>query len=150
MRVRGSLTTVRRAVEEDANLLVSWHADPDVSRYWDGEVFTRDEMLERLRRPDVEAFVIEEGAHPVGYLQVWAEGDEGGLDSFSFRLRAGAGSGLTPRGPSRCICGPSAGGRGSRSTPISGTGSLCVPGAAPASVTSRSGSQIPITRRGGS
>ena len=66
MRVRGSLTTVRRAVEEDANLLVSWHADPDVSRYWDGDVFTRDEMLERLRRPNVEAFVIEEGAHPVG------------------------------------------------------------------------------------
>jgi aminoglycoside 6'-N-acetyltransferase len=82
MRVRGRLTTVRRAAEEDADLLVRWHADPDVARYWDDEVFTRDEMLERLRRPDVEAFVIEEGARPVGYLQVWAEGGEGGLDMF--------------------------------------------------------------------
>ena len=80
MRVRGRLTTVRRAAEEDADLLVRWHADPDVARYWDDDVFTRDEMLERLRRPDVEAFVIEEGACPVGYLQVWAEGGEGGLD----------------------------------------------------------------------
>jgi aminoglycoside 6'-N-acetyltransferase len=82
MRVRGRLTTVRRAAEDDADLLVRWHADPDVARYWDDEVFTRDEMLERLGRPDVEAFVIEEGARLVGYLQVSAEGDEGGLDMF--------------------------------------------------------------------
>jgi aminoglycoside 6'-N-acetyltransferase len=82
MRVRGRLTTVRRAAEDDADLLVRWHADPDVARFWDDEVFTRDEMLARLGRPDVEAFVIEEGARPVGYLQVSAEGDEGGLDMF--------------------------------------------------------------------
>jgi aminoglycoside 6'-N-acetyltransferase len=82
MRVRGRLTTMRRAAEEDADLLVRWHADPDVARYWDDEVFTRDEMLERLRRPDVDAFVIEEEARPVGYLQVWAEGGKGGLDMF--------------------------------------------------------------------
>jgi aminoglycoside 6'-N-acetyltransferase len=94
MRVRGPLTTLRRAAEEDADLLVRWHADPDVARYWDDEVFTRDEMLERLRRPDVEAFVIEEGADPVGYLQVWVEGDEGGLDMFL--VPAARGRGLGP------------------------------------------------------
>jgi aminoglycoside 6'-N-acetyltransferase len=94
MRVRGRLTTVRRADEEDVDLLVRWHADPDVARYWDDEVFTRDEMLGRLRRPDVEAFVIEEGADPVGYLQVWAEGDEGGLDMFL--VPAARGRGLGP------------------------------------------------------
>ena len=94
MRVRGRLTTVRRAAEEDVDLLVRWHADPDVARYWDDEVFTRDEMLGRLRRPDVEAFVIEEGAVPVGYLQVWAEGDEGGLDMFL--VPAARGRGLGP------------------------------------------------------
>jgi aminoglycoside 6'-N-acetyltransferase len=93
MRVRGRLTTVRRAAEEDADLLVRWHADPDVARYWDDEVFTRDEMLERLRRPDVEAFVIEEGAQPVGYLQVWAEGGEGGLDMFLIPDARGRGLG---------------------------------------------------------
>ena len=155
MRVRGRLTTVRRAAEEDADLLVRWHADPDVARYWDDEVFTRDEMLERLRRPDVEAFVIEEKAHPVGYLQVWAEGGEGGLDMFLVPDARGRGLGpdaarATLRGPSPCICGLSAGGRELRSTPIFGTGSLCVPGAAPGSATSRSASRIPSTRRGGS
>ena len=94
MRIRGQLTTVRRASEEDVDLLVRWHADPDVARYWDDEVFTRDEMLERLRRSDVEAFVIEEGVDPVGYLQVWADGDQGGLDMFL--VPAARGRGLGP------------------------------------------------------
>jgi len=85
---------VRRAAEGDADLLVRWHADPDVARYWDDEVFTREEMVERLRRPDVEAFVIEEGARPVGYLQVWAEGDGYGLDMFL--IPAARGRGLGP------------------------------------------------------
>jgi hypothetical protein len=96
MRIRGQLTTVRRAAEEDVDLLVRWHADPDVARYWDEEVFTRDEMLERLRRSDVEAFVIEEGVDPVGYLQVWADGDQGGLDMFTSRTP------ITRRGGSLC------------------------------------------------
>jgi aminoglycoside 6'-N-acetyltransferase len=61
---------------------VAWHADPDVSRYWDGETFTREEMLERLRRKDVEAFVVESSNRPVGYLQAWREGREGGIDMF--------------------------------------------------------------------
>ena len=38
--VRGALTTVRPATDADADLLVEWHADPDVSRYWDDETFT--------------------------------------------------------------------------------------------------------------
>ena len=82
IRVRGTLTSIRPATEEDADLLVAWHADPEVSRYWDGKTFTRDAMLERLRRPDVEAFVIEDAGRPVGYLQAWREGDDGGLDMF--------------------------------------------------------------------
>jgi aminoglycoside 6'-N-acetyltransferase len=80
--IRGERTVVRPAGEHDADLLVRWHADPEVARYWDEETFTRAEMLERLRRADVEPFVVEERGRPVGYLQVWGEGDAGGLDMF--------------------------------------------------------------------
>jgi aminoglycoside 6'-N-acetyltransferase len=96
LRVSGRLTVVRQATEADADLLVAWHADPEVARFWDGETFTRAEMLERLRRRDVEPFVIESNGEPVGYLQAWHEGDqrEGGIDMF---LVPGArGRGLGP------------------------------------------------------
>jgi aminoglycoside 6'-N-acetyltransferase len=101
LRVSGQLTVVREATEEDAGLLVGWHADPDVARFWDDETFTRDQMLERLRRPDVDAFVVEADGVPVGFLQAWHErgdregGDaEGGIDMF---LVPGArGRGLGP------------------------------------------------------
>jgi aminoglycoside 6'-N-acetyltransferase len=88
------LTTVRAATEDDAELLARWHADPEVARYWDDETFTTAQMVERLRREDVESYIVEEGATPVGYLQVWAEGGGGGLDMF---LVPGArGRGLGP------------------------------------------------------
>ena len=92
--IRGDRTVVRPANEDDADLLVHWHADPDVARYWDDETFTRAEMLERLRRRDVEAFIVEERGRPVGYLQVWREGDAGGLDIFL--VPAARGRGLGP------------------------------------------------------
>src|SRR5215204_5583264 len=83
--IRGERTVVRPATEEDVDRLVAWHADPDVSRYWDGETFTAAEMRTRLARADVEAFVVEAEGEPVGYLQVWWEKDDplrGGLDMF--------------------------------------------------------------------
>jgi aminoglycoside 6'-N-acetyltransferase len=91
--VRGALTTVRPASDADADLLVQWHADPDVSRYWDDRTFTREEMLERLARSDVEAFVVEAAGRPVGYLQAWRDGDEGGIDMFLVPGQRGRGLG---------------------------------------------------------
>jgi len=66
-----------------------------VARFWDGETFTHDEMLERLRRPDVEAYVVEAEGKPVGYLQSWHEGDdaEGGIDMFLIPVARGRGLG---------------------------------------------------------
>ncbi len=58
--VRGRLTTLRPAGSGDVERLVVWHLDPGVSRYWDGETFTREEMEQRLGRQDVEAWI--EGA----------------------------------------------------------------------------------------
>lgn len=66
-------------------LLVGWHADPEVSRYWDGETFTEDEMRERLARPAVDMWILTEDEEPVGHLQSWWEPGSprrGGLDGF--------------------------------------------------------------------
>jgi aminoglycoside 6'-N-acetyltransferase len=88
--VRGRLTTLRPAGADDVDRLVAWHADPEIARYWDNEIFTRAEMAERLARPDVEAWIVVEDDEPVGYLQVHPDG----LDMF---LVPGArGRGLGP------------------------------------------------------
>jgi aminoglycoside 6'-N-acetyltransferase len=87
--VRGRLTTLRPAQAGDVDRLVAWHADPEVSRYWDGETFTRAQMEERLERSDVEAWVVEEDREPVGYLQVHSDG----LDMFLIPSARGRGLG---------------------------------------------------------
>jgi aminoglycoside 6'-N-acetyltransferase len=87
--VRGRLTTLRPAGPGDVDRLVAWHADPDVSRYWDDETFTRAEMAERLAREDVAAWIVEEEGEPVGFLQVHAEG----LDMFLIPVARGRGLG---------------------------------------------------------
>jgi aminoglycoside 6'-N-acetyltransferase len=92
--LQGESTVIRAVDERDAELLAAWHDDPEVARYWDDERFTREEMRERLRRPQVEAFVVEADEQPIGYMQVWAKGDGGGIDMF---LVPGArGRGLGP------------------------------------------------------
>ena len=97
LRVHGRLTVVRPATDADADLLVTWHADPEVSRYWDDETFTRDEVLARLAREPVDAWIVEADGEPVGYLQSWWEDDpprRGGLDGFI--VPAARGRGLMP------------------------------------------------------
>lgn len=76
------LLSYRPATDDDVALLVRWHADPDVSRYWDDETFTDDEMQRRLARPDVDRWVIEDDGEPVGLLQSWWEPEPpAGVDS---------------------------------------------------------------------
>jgi len=87
--VRGRLTTLRRARAGDVDRLGAWHAGPQGPRYWDGETFTRAEMEERLARPDVEAWIVEEAAQPIGYLQVHPQG----LDMFLIPYARGRGLG---------------------------------------------------------
>jgi aminoglycoside 6'-N-acetyltransferase len=89
VQVRGRLTALRAADANDVERLVAWHADPEVSRYWDGETFTRAEMAERLAREDVEAWIVEEHDEPVGFLQVHREG----LDMFLTPAARGRGLG---------------------------------------------------------
>ena len=87
--IRGKRTALRRATDDDVELLVAWHADPDVARYWDDETFTPDEMRTRLARDDVEPYVVEEHGAPVGYLQIHATG----LDLFLVPSARGRGLG---------------------------------------------------------
>ena len=87
--VQGKRTQLRAATGADVDRLVAWHNDPDVSRYWDDETFTRGEMEERLARGDVEAWIVEEVGEPVGYLQVHSEG----LDMFLVPPARGRGLG---------------------------------------------------------
>ena len=95
--IRGRLTVVRRATDADAERLAAWHGDPEVSRYWDDETFTVDEVRERLARPDVDAWIVEADGEPVGFLQSWWEARvprTGGLDGFL--IPSARGHGLMP------------------------------------------------------
>jgi aminoglycoside 6'-N-acetyltransferase len=93
-RLRGTLTEVRPATDADADLLVRWHRDPDIARYWNGETFTRQEVLERLQRRDVEAYVVQADGDDIGYLQVWTDdGRSGGIDMFLIPSARGRGFG---------------------------------------------------------
>ena len=89
-RLAGKNTSLRRATLADADLLVAWHADPDVARYWDWETFTHAEMRERLERAEVDAWIIETtDDEPIGYLQV----HETGIDMFIIPPARGRGLG---------------------------------------------------------
>jgi aminoglycoside 6'-N-acetyltransferase len=84
--VHGALTVVRPAVAGDVDWLVAAHADPEVSRYWDDETYTRAEIEARMFERDVDAWIVEAEGERVGYLQSWwevgAEPRRGGLDMF--------------------------------------------------------------------
>ena len=79
------LLSYRAATLDDVPLLVAWHADPEVSGFWDDETFTDEQVRHRLERETVDAWIVEEDGEPVGYLQSWWEEDapvRGGLDGF--------------------------------------------------------------------
>jgi aminoglycoside 6'-N-acetyltransferase len=84
--LEGARTTVRPAIAADAPMLAGWHSEPDVSAFWDDEQFSHEEILERLARPEVDAYIVEEAGQAVGYLQAWfessADGERCGLDMF--------------------------------------------------------------------
>ncbi len=94
--LRGERVVVRLASADDAGMLVRWHRDPEVMRYWDGKTYTHEQMLARLTRADVDAYIVEDDGEPVGYLQAWfgEAADVAGLDMFL--VPAARGRGLGP------------------------------------------------------
>ena len=93
VRLRGQLTTLRRAVDVDVELLVAWHADPEVSRFWDDETFTAAQIRERLLRPDVDAYIVELAGSAIGYVESWRDAD-GPRRRRACRIRASTASAL--------------------------------------------------------
>jgi aminoglycoside 6'-N-acetyltransferase len=94
VRLRGRLTSLRPAAASDADLLARWHSDPDVARFWDGKTYTPAEIVMRLARAGVDAWIIELDDRPVGYLQVWSDAPgTGGLDMFLEPAARGRGLG---------------------------------------------------------
>jgi aminoglycoside 6'-N-acetyltransferase len=88
------LLSYRAATADDAARLAGWYADPEVSKYWDGRTYDTDEVVARLQREDVDAWIVEENGEPVGYLQSWWEPDppkRGGLDGFLIPSARGRG-----------------------------------------------------------
>ena len=96
LRLHGRLTQVRAASEDDADLLVEWHADPDVSSYWDDETFTRDGNARAAAAAGRRRLHRRGGGEPIGYVQAWWEEDEprrGGIDMFLVPSARGRGLG---------------------------------------------------------
>jgi aminoglycoside 6'-N-acetyltransferase len=91
--IRGEQTTLRPVEAADIDLLVEWHADPEVSRYWDAETFTHEELVARLARPDVMPYLVLSGGIAIGYLQVWWDAEGSGLDMFLEPTARGQGLG---------------------------------------------------------
>jgi aminoglycoside 6'-N-acetyltransferase len=93
--IHGELTSIRAATANDIDLLVRWHLDPEVARYWDGTTYTREQMRDELARPDVDPYIIESKEVPVGYQAWFAEGaaEESGLDMFLIPEARGRGLG---------------------------------------------------------
>ncbi|HEX2428985.1 MAG TPA: GNAT family N-acetyltransferase [Gaiellaceae bacterium] len=75
---------------------VEWHADPAVAAFWDDRTFTREEMLARLARFDVDAYLIEAAGKPVGYLQAWLDDEAANCGIDMFLIPSARGRGLGP------------------------------------------------------
>src|SRR4051794_23502517 len=110
--IRGDATLIRRARDADADLLVAWHDDPEVARYWDEERFTRDEMLGRLARSDVDPYIVEAGGVPVDTCRSGTQAPLPGSTCSSSPRHAAAASARTPRVQSRDTCARSEGRHG--------------------------------------
>jgi aminoglycoside 6'-N-acetyltransferase len=85
--VHGQLTVVRPATDDDVEMLVAWHRDPEVSRFWDDEIYTPEEIRADFADPTVDHWIIEADGEPVGFVQSWWEVDtvgrrRGGLDGY--------------------------------------------------------------------
>lgn len=93
--LQGEHVVIRCAALEDVDLLVHWHSDPQVASYWDGNMYSREELLIRLARPHVDAYIVEVDREPLGYLQAWfgETADVCGLDMFLIPTARGRGLG---------------------------------------------------------
>jgi RimJ/RimL family protein N-acetyltransferase len=101
MELAGAQFTLRETSADDAELLLQWHVDPEVNRYWDRRPLTQKEVAAKYlgaRAPEVRCFIIQaEKREPIGFIQyAYLESDgEVGLDMFL--IPSSRGRGLGPK-----------------------------------------------------
>ncbi|MDQ3958323.1 MAG: acetyltransferase [Actinomycetota bacterium] len=100
-RVEGDGFVVRTTSSHDVPLLVAWHADPEIHRFWERRPLTEAEVAADYvdgATPGLRCFVIEAPpGKPVGFIQ-YAELDEPGAVGIDmFLVPAARGRGLGPR-----------------------------------------------------
>ncbi len=98
-RIESDEFVIRPTAADDLTLLVAWHSDPDVYRYWDRRALTEQEITHKYlggRLPRVRCFIIESPpGQPVGFIQhadIDAQGDVG-IDMFLIPTARGVGLG---------------------------------------------------------
>jgi aminoglycoside 6'-N-acetyltransferase len=94
--ISGERVVVRPVTLDDVDLLVRWHADPEVARFWDDKTYTREQMTARLARRQVAPYVVEAEGGPIGYLQTWVGDERGAAGIDMFLVSEARGRGLGP------------------------------------------------------
>lgn len=86
---------------DDLSLLLAWHSDPDVYRFWDRRPLTEEEITHKYlgdRLPDVRCFIIESPpGHSVGFIQHADLDQPGEVGIDMFLVPNARGKGLGPR-----------------------------------------------------
>jgi aminoglycoside 6'-N-acetyltransferase len=92
---------IRPTTPDDLTLLLAWHGDPDVYRYWDRRPQTEEEIRHKYlggRLPRVRCFIIESSPHqPVGFIQHADLEPPGHVGIDMFLIPTARGVGLGPR-----------------------------------------------------
>lgn len=72
-RIEAGEFEIRPTGTDDLPLLLAWHSDPDIHRFWDRRPLTEEEIVHKYlggRLPSVRCFIIESPpAHAVGFIQ---------------------------------------------------------------------------------
>lgn len=94
--VAGDNVTLRPASTHDLELLVTWFADPAFVRWWGGAPKSREEIAEKyVGSSERRSFIVEDTTGPIGYIQAWPDGEDGGgIDIVLVRQAQGRGLGV--------------------------------------------------------
>ncbi len=92
---------IRPTTSGDLQLLVTWHRDPEVHRYWDRRPLTDEEITNKYlgaRLPSVRCLIIEAPPNePVGYIQHADLDNAGHVGIDMFLIPTARGRELGPR-----------------------------------------------------
>lgn len=92
---------IRPTRRDDLAVLLEWHSDPDVYRFWDRRPLTREEIGHKYlggRLPHVRCFIIESPpGQPVGFIQHADLDAPGDIGIDMFLIPTSQGKGLGPR-----------------------------------------------------